>query len=95
MRDLPEQLEDLKKNSEECQHHGTSPQALLVNQIRNTQEQSIFIYFPQDRNCEVCKRTKVTRAPCRKSTGDAVLRTENFGDFMTAEDVNLATNSPI
>ena len=27
-----------------------------------------------DRNCEVCKRTKITRAPCRKRNGDAAPR---------------------
>ena len=30
---------------------------------------SIFTRFPKDRNCVVCKKTKITRAPCRKRTG--------------------------
>ena len=29
-----------------------------------------------DRNCEVCKLTKKTRAPCRKRTGEAVPQSE-------------------
>ena len=29
--------------------------------------------FPKDRNCEICKRTKITRAPCRRRKGEAVL----------------------
>ena len=37
------------------------------------------------RNCEVCKRNKSTIAPCRKCTGDAVLRSEKFCDLMTAD----------
>ena len=25
---------------------------------------SLYTHFPKDRNCEICKRTKTTRAPC-------------------------------
>ena len=42
-------------------------------------------HFPKDRNCGVCQRTKITRAPCRRRIGGAVLRAENFGDLMTAD----------
>ena len=41
-------------------------------------------HFPKDRNCEICQRTKITRAPCRRRNGGAVLRPENFGDLITA-----------
>ena len=37
------------------------------------------------RNCEVCKQTKITRAPCRKRTGEAVPRTEKLGDLITTD----------
>ena len=30
---------------------------------------SIKPHFPKDRNCDICMRTKITRAPCRKRTG--------------------------
>ena len=49
-----------------------------------SRKHSIFTHVPKDRNCEVCKRTKITRALCRKHTGDAVPRPENFGDLSTA-----------
>ena len=42
-------------------------------------------HFPKDRNCEICKRTKITRAPCRRRNGAAVPRAENFGDLLTAD----------
>ena len=41
----------------------------------------IFTHFPKDRNCKIYRRTKITRAPCSKRTGDAEPRTENFGDL--------------
>ena len=42
---------------------------------------SVYTRFPKDRNCEICQRTKITRAPCRKRIGGAVPRAENSGDF--------------
>ena len=45
----------------------------------------IFTSFPKDRNCDICMRTKITRAPCRKRTDAAVLRAEKFGDSITAD----------
>ena len=35
---------------------------------------SVYTHFPEDRNCEICKRTKITRAPCRRRNGGAVPR---------------------
>ena len=46
---------------------------------------SVETHFPKDRNCEVCQRTKITRAPCRRRNGEAVLRADNFGDLITAD----------
>ena len=42
-------------------------------------------HFPKDRNCEICQRTLITRAPCRSRIGGAVPRAENFGDLITAD----------
>ena len=44
---------------------------------------SVYTHFPKDRNCEICQRTKITRAPCRRRSGGAVPRSENFGDLIT------------
>ena len=58
-----------------------------------SRKHSIFTRFPKDRNSEVCKRIKNTRAPCRKRTGEAVPRAENFGQItkFSMKDVNLET----
>ena len=47
---------------------------------------NVHTHFPKDRNCEICKRTKITRAPCRRRNRGTVLRSEIFGDLMTADD---------
>ena len=46
---------------------------------------SVRTHFPKDRNGEVCLRTKMTRAPCRRRIGRVVPRAENFGDIITAD----------
>ena len=46
---------------------------------------SVYTHFPKDRNCEICQRTKITRAPCRRRIGGAVPRAENLRDLITAD----------
>ena len=46
---------------------------------------SVDTHFPKDRNCEICQRTQITRAPCRRRIGRVVPRAENFGDLITAD----------
>ena len=48
-------------------------------------EHSVYTHFPKDRNCEICQRTKITRAPCTRRIGTVVPRAENFGDLITAD----------
>ena len=38
------------------------------------------------------KRTKITRAPCRRGNGEAVPRAEKFGDLITADHKVLSDN---
>ena len=53
---------------------------------------SVYTHFPKDRNCEICRRTKITRASCRRRNGGAVPRAENFGDLITADHKVLSDN---
>ena len=46
---------------------------------------SVYTPFPKDRNCEICQRTKIARAPCRRRNGEAVPPAANFGDLITAD----------
>ena len=46
---------------------------------------SVYNHFPKDRNHEICKRTKLTRTPCRRRNGEAVPRAAKFGDLITAD----------
>ena len=65
------------------------PQAM---KIPDAKEHNVHTHFPKDRNCEICKRTKITRAPCRRRNGEAVPRAVNFGDLITADHKVLSDN---
>ena len=74
--------------------HASSSHELSLEPTRSVDlgKHSVYTHFLKDRNCEICKRTKITRAPCRRGTGGAVPRAENFGDLITADHVvNLET----
>ena len=66
---------------------------LLMNHLQSLRLREVWIwintvlktYFPKDRNCEICKRTKITKAPCRRRIGGVVPRPESFGDLITAD----------
>ena len=46
---------------------------------------SVYTHFPEDRNFEICQSTKITKAPCRRRIGGAVLLAENLGDLIIAD----------
>ena len=46
---------------------------------------SVKTHFTKDRDCEICQRTNITRAPCRRRIGGTVPRAENLGDMITAD----------
>ena len=39
---------------------------------------SVCTHFPKDRHCEICQRTKITRAPCRRRIGGGRTSCRNF-----------------
>ena len=53
---------------------------------------SVYTHFLPDRKCEICKRTKITRAPLRRRNGGTVPRAENFGDLIRADHKVLSDN---
>ena len=49
---------------------------------------NLFTHFPKDTNCRVCRRSKVTTAPCTRNSDDRADRikvAERFGDKITAD----------
>ena len=53
---------------------------------------SVHTHFPKDRNCDICLKTKIIRAFCRRRAG-TVPRAEHFGDLLTADHKVLSEES--
>ena len=53
----------------------------------------VYTHFPKDPNCDICLRTKIARASCRRRAGTVVPRAENFGDLITADHKILSEGS--
>ena len=46
---------------------------------------SAYTHFPKDPNCDICLKTKITTASCRRRSGTVVSRAEHFGDLITPD----------
>ena len=91
---LPEWLEEFREHLEDqkslCTHNtqesSNSERPTKVVVKLKLRKHSIETHFPKDRNCDVCLRTKITRNPCRRGTGEAsITEAEKFGDLITAD----------
>ena len=100
--EIPEWLQEFRDNLVDDEipayggsHASSSHEASLEPTIKRREDlgkHNVRANFPEDRNCEICKRTKITRAPCRRRNGDAVPRAEKFGDLITADHKVLSDN---
>ena len=84
---IQENLVDDEIPLQGCSHASSSHEVSSEPPKRSEDsgKHSVYIHFPKDRNCEICQRTKITRAPYRRRNGGAVPRAENFGDLITAD----------
>ena len=93
--EIPEWLQEFRENLvddeipvHEDSHASSSHEASLEPTFKRREvlgKHSVYNHFPKDRNCDICKRTKITRAPCRRRNGEAVPRAEKFSDLTTAD----------
>ena len=100
--EIPEWLQEFRENLVDDEiplqggsHASSSHEVSLEPTSKRSEDfgkHSVYTHFLQDRNCEICQRTKITRAPCRRFNGGAVLRVENFGDLITADHKVLSEN---
>ena len=101
--EIPEWLQEFRENlvddevPEHRDSHASSSHEVSLESTSKRSEDSgkhrVYTHFPEDRNCEICQRTKITRAPCRRRNGGAVPRAENSGDLITADHKVLSENS--
>ena len=53
----------------------------------------VYTHFSKDPNCDICLKTKIARASCRRRAGPVVPKAEKFGDMMTADHKFLSKGS--
>ena len=100
--EIPEWLQEFRENLVDDEiplqggSHASSSHEVSLEPTTKRREDlgkhSVYTHFPKDRNCEICKWTKITRPPCRRRNGEAVPRAANFGDFITADHKVLSDN---
>ena len=54
---------------------------------------SVYTHFPEDPNCDIRFKTKITRASCRRRAGTVVPIAEHFGGLITADHKVLCEES--
>ena len=100
--EIPERLQEFRETlvDDEIPAHGdshasSSHEVSLEPTTKRREDlgkHNVHTHLPKDRNGEICKRTKITRAPCRRRNGEAVPRAENLGDLTTADHKVLSDN---
>ena len=92
---LPFWLEDFTDNLEPTDVHAPAHTSQDTDSetpskvVTKSRTHSIFAHFPKDRNCDVCLRTKSTRAPrtdkslLQKTHWNSRAQSGNFGDLVT------------
>ena len=100
--EIPEWLQEFRENLVDDEiplqggSHASSSHEVSLEPTTKRREDlgkhNVHTHFPKDRNCEICKRTKITRGPCRRRNGEAVPRAANFGDLITADHKVLSDN---
>ena len=93
--EIPEWLQEFRENlvDDRAPERGDSPASSshevssepTFKRREDLGKHNVYTHFPKDRNCEICRRTQITRAPCRRRIGGAVHRAENFGVLITAD----------
>ena len=78
--EIPEWLQEFRENLVDDEiplqggSHASSSHEASLEPIAKRREDlgkhNVHSHFPKDRNCEICKRTKITRAPCRRRKGE-------------------------
>ena len=98
--EIPESLQEFREilvDDEIPEHRDSHASSSHESSLQPTRSEdlgkhSVETHFPKDRNCEICHRTKITRAPCRRRNGGEVPRAEKFGDLITADHKVLSDN---
>ena len=91
--DIPEWLQEFRENlvdervPERRDSHASSSHEPSLELMRSVDlgKHSVYTHFPDDRNCEICQRTKSQGSRAEDALAEPYSRAENFGDLITAD----------
>ena len=94
-QDIPGWLQPFTENLEDLEAYVLAHSSERVNSDLETQKRkhNVYTHFPKDRNCDICLRTQITRAPCRRRNEGSIPSAEKFGDLITADHKVLSEGS--
>ena len=91
LQGVPDWLQEFKHGlvDESFQNIETLPVLLMSNlwsrEPKWYRVNNFFTHFPKDWNFDICLRTKITMASCRRRTGTVVPTAKIFGDLINAD----------
>ena len=84
LREFRENLTDDRVPEHRDSHVSSSHESSLKStRSVDLGKHSNYTHLSKDRNYEICKRTKITRVPCRRRNSGVVSRTKIFDDMIT------------
>ena len=98
--EIPEWLQEFREIlvddgvPESRDSHASSLHGLSLELARSAAlgKNNVYTHFPKDRTCEICQRTKITRARAEDALAKPYLVLKNFGDLITADHKVLSDN---
>ena len=100
--EIPEWLQEFRENLVDDEiplqggsHASSSHEVSLEPTFKRREDlgkHSVYTNFPKGRNCEICKRTKITRGPVQKTQWRSRTSCRQFGDLITADHKVLSDN---
>ena len=93
-QDIPDWLQSFTENLEDLETYvsahpsereisDTEADASKVETLKR--KHSAKTHFSEGRNYDMCLRTKITRVPCRRRSGECIPRAEKFGDLLKSD----------
>ena len=72
--------------------HASSSHELSLGPLKRvlTDNHCIYAHFPKDRNCEICQRSNITRALCRRRFWWSRTSRRKICDLITADQKHLS-----
>ena len=81
----PAESENTNKNGDGSSSSHELPSESRAKVVSGLGNHSVCTHFPKNPNCDICLKTKITRASCRRRAGYSRAQSGKIGGLMTAD----------